>query len=125
VAAFLIGRLLLTPLSPRAADTKVWCVLLGVLVYLLLAAIPYLGWLVAVAATFFGLGAIWMTFAYAPDRSPLTSCGLPQRASSCEARPFTGRIAVRAAVTVIHTRRRDFGALLLPCGVGCPPAKFG
>jgi hypothetical protein len=61
VAAFLIGRLLLTPLSPRAADTKVWCVLLGVLVYLLLAAIPYLGWLVAVAATFFGLGAIWMT----------------------------------------------------------------
>ena len=61
VAAFLIGRLLLTPLSPRAADTKVGCVLLGVLVYLLLAAIPFLGWLVAVAATFFGLGAIWMT----------------------------------------------------------------
>ncbi len=61
VAAFLIGRLILTPLSPRAADTKVWCILLGVLVYLLLAAIPYLGWLAAVSATFFGLGAIWMT----------------------------------------------------------------
>jgi len=61
VAAFLIGRLILTPISPRAADTKVWCILLGVLVYLLLAAIPYLGWLAAVAATFFGLGATWMT----------------------------------------------------------------
>ena len=61
VAAFLIGRLILTPLSPRTADTKVWCILLGVLVYLLLAAIPYLGWLAAVSATFFGLGAIWMS----------------------------------------------------------------
>jgi hypothetical protein len=61
VAAFLVGRLILTPISPRAADTKLWCMLLGVLVYLLLAAVPYLGWLVAVAATFFGLGAIWMT----------------------------------------------------------------
>jgi hypothetical protein len=35
--------------------------LLGVLVYLLLAAIPYFGWLVTVAATFLGLGAIWMS----------------------------------------------------------------
>lgn len=61
VAAFLIGRLILTSISPRVADTKVWCMLLGVLVYLLLVAVPYLGWLVAVAATFFGLGAIWMT----------------------------------------------------------------
>jgi cytoskeletal protein CcmA (bactofilin family) len=61
VAAFFIGRLILTPISPRAADTKVWSLLLGILVYLLLVAVPYLGWLAAVAATFFGLGAIWMT----------------------------------------------------------------
>jgi len=61
VGAYFIGRLILTPISVRAADTRAWCMLLGVLVYLLLAAIPYLGWLVAVAATFFGLGAIWMS----------------------------------------------------------------
>jgi cytoskeletal protein CcmA (bactofilin family) len=61
VAAFFVGRLILSAISPRVADTKPWCMLLGILVYLLLAAIPYLGWVVAIAATFFGLGAIWMS----------------------------------------------------------------
>ena len=61
VAAFFLGQLILGAISPRVADTKPWCMLLGVLVYLLLAAIPYFGWLVAVAATFFGLGAMWMS----------------------------------------------------------------
>jgi len=61
VAAFLVGRLILAAISPRVSSTAAWCMLLGILVYLLLAAIPYLGWLVAVAATFLGLGAIWMS----------------------------------------------------------------
>jgi hypothetical protein len=61
VAAFFVGRLILSAISPRVADTKAWCMLLGILVYLLLAAVPYLGWVVAIAATFFGLGAIWMS----------------------------------------------------------------
>ena len=61
VAAFFVGRWILGLISPRAADSRVWPMLLGVLLYLLLAAIPYVGWLVAVAATFFGLGAIWMS----------------------------------------------------------------
>jgi hypothetical protein len=61
VASFFVGQLILSLVSARAADTRAWCVLLGVLVYLLLAAIPYFGWLVAAAATFFGLGAIWMS----------------------------------------------------------------
>jgi len=61
VAAFFLGQLILSAVSPRVADAKAWSMLLGVLVYLLLAAIPYFGWLVAVAATFFGLGALWMS----------------------------------------------------------------
>jgi hypothetical protein len=61
VAAFFVGRLILGAISPRAADTKAWSMLLGILAYLLLAAIPYFGWLAAVSATFFGLGAIWMS----------------------------------------------------------------
>jgi hypothetical protein len=60
VASYLIGQLILSAISARAADTRLWCMLLGILVYLLLSAVPFLGWLVAVAATFFGLGAIWM-----------------------------------------------------------------
>ena len=61
VAGFFVGRWLLGLISPRMAEIKVWPMLLGVLLYLLLAAIPYLGWLVAVAATFIGLGAIWQS----------------------------------------------------------------
>lgn len=61
VTGYFIGRWLLSLISARAADIKVWPMLLGVLLYLLLAAIPYLGWLVAVGATFLGLGAIWQS----------------------------------------------------------------
>lgn len=59
VSGFFVGRWLLGMVSPRLAEVKIWPMLLGILLYLLLAAVPYLGWLVAVAATFVGLGAIW------------------------------------------------------------------
>lgn len=62
VSGFFVGRWLLGMVSPRLAEIKIWPMLLGVLLYLLLAAVPYLGWLVAVAATFVGLGAIWQGF---------------------------------------------------------------
>ena len=62
VTGFFVGRWLLGMVSPRLAEIKVWPLLFGILIYLLLAAIPYLGWLVAVAATFIGLGAIWQSF---------------------------------------------------------------
>ena len=61
VTGFFVGRWLLSLVSPRVADIRVWPMLLGVLLYLLLASVPYLGWLVAVAATFIGLGAIWQS----------------------------------------------------------------
>jgi cytochrome b561 len=43
------------PLKPIAA------LLLGILVYALLASIPIFGWVVAVVTTLLGLGALWMT----------------------------------------------------------------
>ena len=61
VAGFFIGRTVLTAIAPRAAEIKILALLVGVLMYLLLAAIPYLGWLIAVGATFVGLGAIWLS----------------------------------------------------------------
>jgi hypothetical protein len=61
VAGYFIGRVILTAITPRAAEIKILAMLLGVLVYLLLAAIPYLGWLVSAGATFVGLGAIWLS----------------------------------------------------------------
>jgi cytoskeletal protein CcmA (bactofilin family) len=60
VVAFLLGRLLLGLVSKRSAAGKVLPLLLGIIVYALLASVPYLGFVIATLATFFGLGALWM-----------------------------------------------------------------
>jgi cytoskeletal protein CcmA (bactofilin family) len=59
VIAFLFGRLLLQRLAPSYAQSNLWPMLLGTVLYALLASIPYLGWVVATVVTFFGLGALW------------------------------------------------------------------
>ena len=59
VVAFLCGSLFFKRFLPKYAHRRIWPFLAGVIVYALLASIPYLGWLVAVIVTFLGLGAIW------------------------------------------------------------------
>jgi hypothetical protein len=59
IIAILVGRLLLQRLAPRYAQSNLWPTLLGIVLYALVASIPYLGWVVATIVTFFGLGALW------------------------------------------------------------------
>jgi len=56
------GRLILRRLAPGAADNRFWPLLLGTLLYLLVAAVPYLGEFVSVAASLLGLGAAWLVW---------------------------------------------------------------
>jgi hypothetical protein len=60
IIAFLVGTLLLRRFFPRYAQSRIWPLLVGVVLYALLASIPYLGWLVAVLFTLAGLGALWV-----------------------------------------------------------------
>lgn len=60
LVAFLAGKWLLERISPENAEGKVFPLVLGVLVYVLLRAIPLLGWLLAVFVTLLGMGAIWL-----------------------------------------------------------------
>ena len=60
VVAFLIGTLIFKRFVPQRSQVRIWPFLTGVFIYALLASIPYLGWLIAVITTLFGLGAIWM-----------------------------------------------------------------
>ena len=60
IVSFLIGKLILKLIRAKAAESKLWPLILGVVIYALLASIPYLGLVVAVLATFFGLGALWL-----------------------------------------------------------------
>ncbi|HSO26768.1 MAG TPA: hypothetical protein VLS48_01770 [Anaerolineales bacterium] len=60
VFAFWAAQTALTRLAPQWAETRLAPLLLGVLVYVLLRAIPFLGWIIGVLATIIGLGAMWI-----------------------------------------------------------------
>jgi len=62
IIAFWGGKWILEKLFPQYAETKVWPLVLGVLIYVFLRAIPILGWIVAVVITLIGMGAMWLAF---------------------------------------------------------------
>ncbi|MBC8497206.1 MAG: hypothetical protein H8D37_06045, partial [Chloroflexi bacterium] len=62
IIAFWGGKWTLEKLFPQYAESKVWPLVLGVLIYVFLRAIPILGWIVAVVITLIGMGAMWLVY---------------------------------------------------------------
>lgn len=62
IVACLMGEVILRRFSSNAASRKLWPLLLGVIIYALLRAIPVLGWVIGLFVTLLGLGAVWMTY---------------------------------------------------------------
>lgn len=62
VVAVIIGRLLMKWLAPEASNQLLWSLLIGVFVYTLLRAIPFLGGFIGILVTFVGIGAMFLTF---------------------------------------------------------------
>ncbi len=62
VIAFWGGKWTLEKLFPQYAESKVWPLVLGVLIYVFLRAIPILGWIFGVVVTLIGMGAMWLAF---------------------------------------------------------------
>ncbi len=60
IIAYLLSSLFFKRFLPKYAHIRILPFLVGVVVYALLASIPYLGWLVAIITTLIGLGALWM-----------------------------------------------------------------
>jgi hypothetical protein len=60
IIAFLLGRTIFSRSTSKYAQGRVLPLLVGVLLFALIVSIPYLGWVVSVTATMFGLGALWM-----------------------------------------------------------------
>jgi hypothetical protein len=68
IVAYLFGRLLFERFSSRPDMRKPWPLLVGLLIYVLLCGIPYLGWAVSLVVTFLGLGGIWLAYAERSNR---------------------------------------------------------
>ena len=67
VFAYLLGMLIFKRLAPNLAEGRFWPFLLGLVIYIFLVAIPYVGWIVAFAAVLLGTGSIGL--AYIKDRN--------------------------------------------------------
>lgn len=72
VASFWVGQLLVRQIAPQAQNPRLWALLSGVLIYVILRAIPVLGWIIGLLATLIGLGAIWFAFQSARKPALLT-----------------------------------------------------
>jgi cytoskeletal protein CcmA (bactofilin family) len=62
IVAFLVGTLILRRLAPNSLNYKILPLILGLLIYVLLAWVPYFGWVIAVLVNAIGLGAAWFAF---------------------------------------------------------------
>lgn len=62
IVAYLGGYLILSRLSPKSITHKVLPLILGLLIYSLLLAIPYLGWVFGILGIVLGLGSTWLAF---------------------------------------------------------------
>jgi cytoskeletal protein CcmA (bactofilin family) len=60
VVSYWIGRFILERIHSTAANNIFWSLLLGLLVVVILIAIPVLGWLLKLIATLFGLGMLFL-----------------------------------------------------------------
>jgi len=60
VVSFLGGRLILARLKPDWADGRIWPLVVGVVLFVIITAIPVLGWLVNLVVVLLGLGALWL-----------------------------------------------------------------
>jgi hypothetical protein len=57
--SYIIGAWVLSKLSPQSTVQRIWVLVLGALIFALLAAIPFAGWLLTFLVDLAGVGALW------------------------------------------------------------------
>jgi cytoskeletal protein CcmA (bactofilin family) len=62
VVAYLVGKLLVQAVAPQVAENKFVLLLVGIVLYMIIRAIPLLGWLVGLVAILIGVGAMWLVY---------------------------------------------------------------
>jgi len=59
IVSTLGGQLILARIKPELAEHKYWPLVIGVIIFAILAALPFVGWLINLIVVLFGLGAFW------------------------------------------------------------------
>jgi hypothetical protein len=62
VIAYLVSRIALGKIAPQWAGNRAVVLVMGVVAYVILRGIPFLGWVIGVVVTVVGLGAMWLAF---------------------------------------------------------------
>ena len=62
IVAYLAGMLIVKALIPKTASYRIVPLLIGLVIYVLLASAPYIGWAIALISTLLGLGAVGVAF---------------------------------------------------------------
>lgn len=71
ILAFYVGDLLMKQLFPTASNGRsIWAMVMGTFLFALISIIPVLGWIISLAATLVGLGAIWYGLVVKPATPP-------------------------------------------------------
>lgn len=60
VISLFVGQMIFRAFNSPAEQNRWWPVVLGVVIFVIVTAVPVLGWLVKLAAVLFGLGAFWI-----------------------------------------------------------------
>ena len=60
VVAYLVGRWLINALSKEPVSGRTWPLIVGLVIYLIVGYIPFMGWFLRYLMTLFGSGAIYL-----------------------------------------------------------------
>jgi hypothetical protein len=112
VVIFFFGKILLERLSAKALKHNIWPLLVGLVIYLLVRAIPWLGWVIGVVVTLIGLGAIWL------------GLSRPKAAVEAAAAPASGTTGGNAPPAEAPIQL-DETAALEQALEGAPPGEMG
>ena len=62
VVSFTGGKLILDQMAPEAAQKPIWPLLLGIVIYVVLRAVPIIGFWIGALVTIIGVGALWLVY---------------------------------------------------------------
>jgi hypothetical protein len=62
ILAYMGGEWVMKKLAPQTSHLNIWAMVVGVVAYTILSAIPYVGWIFTLLATLFGIGGMWLVY---------------------------------------------------------------